>query len=94
MPAKKTVIAKKTSLGFIGSGNVFADLFLPDPELHLAKSNVVIEISGVMEERRLTHAKAARLMELSQPDLLDLLRGRTRPYTLDDLNERLRRLRA
>lgn len=85
---------RKTSIGVVGSGNVFADLGLPDPETRLAKANVVIESAAAMEKRRLTHAKAARLMGMSRPELVDLLHGRTGPYTVDGLKECLRRLSA
>lgn len=85
---------RKTSMGVIGSGNVFADLGLPDPEAHLAKAKVVIEIADVIEKRRLTRARAARLMGMSRPAVIELLQGRTRPYTVDGLKECLRRLSA
>ncbi|ULL01872.1 XRE family transcriptional regulator [Bradyrhizobium sp. I71] len=70
-------------MGVIGSGHVFADLGLPDPEAHLATANAVIEITDVMEKRRLTHTRAARLMGISRPELTELLPGRTRGYTVD-----------
>ncbi|MCK1442791.1 XRE family transcriptional regulator [Bradyrhizobium sp. 48] len=85
---------RKTALGTIGSGNVFADLGLPDPETHLAKANVVIKIDEAIEKRGLTHARAARIMEMPQKELTKLLRGHTKPYTVDRLKELLSRLSA
>ena len=66
-------------------GNVFADLDLPDPELLLAKAKLFIKIERLIKERRLTQAKAAKLMGLTQPNVSDLLRGRLDGFTLDRL---------
>jgi len=66
-------------------GNVFADLDLPDPELLLAKAKLCVKISRLIRERRLTQAKAAALMGLTQPNVSDLLRGRLDGFTLDRL---------
>ncbi|MBR0707953.1 helix-turn-helix domain-containing protein [Bradyrhizobium liaoningense] len=83
---------RKTALGTIGPGNVFADLGFPDPETELAKSNIVIEIDEAIEKRGLAHAKAARTMGLPPRELTKLLRGHTKPYTVDRLKELLSRL--
>jgi predicted XRE-type DNA-binding protein len=85
---------RMTSIGVVGSGNVFADLGLPDPETRLAKAHVVIEIADVMEDRGIGHGKAARLIGISRSELMELLRGRAKAYTLDSLKECLRRLSA
>lgn len=66
-------------------GNVFADLGLPDPELLLAKAKLSIKIESIIKERRLTQAKAATLMGLTQPNVSDLVRGRLDGLTLDRL---------
>ncbi len=66
-------------------GNGFADFDLPDPELLLAKAKLFIKIERLIKERRLTQAKAATLMGLTQPDVSDLLRGRLDGFTLDRL---------
>ena len=39
-----------------GSGNVFADLGLPNPEELQLKSSLVSEISKLMKERKMTQA--------------------------------------
>ena len=66
-------------------GNVFADLNLPDPELLLAKAKLCAKISKIVRERRLTQAKAAKLMGLTQPDVSEILSGRLDVFTLDHL---------
>jgi hypothetical protein len=45
-----------------GSGNVFADLGIPDPDEHLKKSRVVEAIAALVRERGLTHSAAAAAM--------------------------------
>lgn len=67
------------------SGNIFADLDLPDPELLLAKAKLCAKISRIVRERKLTQKQAAKLMGLTQPNVSDLLNGRLDGFTLDRL---------
>ena len=68
-----------------GSGNVFADLKLPQPEIALAKAQLVQRIRELIAERRLTQAAAGELLGLQQPKVSDLLRGRVEGYSIDRL---------
>jgi predicted XRE-type DNA-binding protein len=68
-----------------GSGNVFADLGLPDADAHLLKAQLVSRIDGIIRRRKLTQAKAAELLGLSQPDISRLLRGHFRDFSLERL---------
>ena len=68
-----------------GSGNVFADLGVPQPELALAKAILVQRIRDSIASRKLTQAKAAKLLGLDQPKISTLVRGRTEGYSLDRL---------
>ena len=68
-----------------GSGNVFADLGLPDADAHLVKADLVGRIDAIVRERGLTQAAAARLLGLSQPDVSLLLRGDFRACSLERL---------
>jgi predicted XRE-type DNA-binding protein len=65
----------------VGSGNIFADLGLPDAEDMLLKSTIVIELRRLIRERKLTQAAAAKLIGISQPDLSHILRGHFRGYS-------------
>jgi predicted XRE-type DNA-binding protein len=65
----------------LGSGNIFADLGLPDAEEMLLKSNIVIELRRLITQRKLTQTAAAKLMGVSQADLSKILRGRFRGYS-------------
>lgn len=68
-----------------GSDNVFADLGRPDPETHLLKAELVSRIDQIIRERRLTQARAAELLGISQPDVSRLLRGNFRDYSVERL---------
>ena len=68
-----------------GSGNVFADLGKPDAEAHLLKAELVTRIDQIIRERRLTQARAAELLGISQPDVSRLLRGNFRDYSVERL---------
>jgi len=68
-----------------GSGNVFADLDVPNPDLALAKAKLVQRIRDIVTERDLTQAQAAGLLGLDQPKVSALVRGRVEGYSLDRL---------
>lgn len=67
------------------SGNVFADLGLPDPDTHLLKAGLATRIEQFIRERDLKQVEAARLLGLSQPDVSRLLRGDFREYSVERL---------
>lgn len=67
------------------SGNVFADLQLPDaPEL-LAKAELVGRICDIIERRGLTQVQAAEILEVDQPKVSALMRGDLRGFSSDRL---------
>ncbi|HEY3412358.1 MAG TPA: helix-turn-helix transcriptional regulator [Armatimonadota bacterium] len=68
-----------------GSGNVFADLGLPEPEERLAKARVAYRIHEVIASLGLTQAQAARRTGLTQPNVSDITRGRLKGFTLERL---------
>ncbi|MDQ6907348.1 MAG: helix-turn-helix domain-containing protein [Chloroflexota bacterium] len=68
-----------------GSGNVFADLGLPNADELLAKAKIVGQISDLIEARRLTQTDAAETLGIDQPSLSRLLRGRTSGFSMDRL---------
>lgn len=68
-----------------GSGNVFADLGLPDADAHLVKAELVSRIDQIIRQRRLTQKKAAGMLGLSQPDVSRLLRGNFQEFSLERL---------
>jgi len=83
MPTGKGKTRNTETKVVFGSGNVFADLQLPNPELALAKAEIVLRIQQILEERRLTQSQAAKLLGLDQPKVSALVRGRVEGYSLD-----------
>jgi len=68
-----------------GTGNVFADLGLPDAEELLAKAQLASAISDIIEERGLTQGAAARVLGTTQPKVSNLVRGRLEGFSLERL---------
>ena len=66
-----------------GSGNVFADLGLPNAEKLKIKSGLVIEITKAVRKLGITQAEAAQRMGITQPKVSAMLRG-----DFDNLSER------
>jgi len=77
-----------------GSGNVFADLGVPNPDEHLKKSRVVAAIAAAIRERGLTHSAAATAMGIPDNDLAKILRGQFRDQTLERISGALTALPA
>jgi predicted XRE-type DNA-binding protein len=75
-----------------GSGNVFADLGLPNPEERLAKAKLVNRISEIIKERKLTQAKAGEILGIDQTKVSKLVRGRLSEFSTSTLMEYLTRL--
>jgi len=59
----------------VGSGNIFADLGLPDADTHFLKAQIVSEIYRLTNERKLTQAKAGKLMGITQPEVSACLKA-------------------
>jgi predicted XRE-type DNA-binding protein len=74
------------------SGNVFADLDLPDADELLAKSELVHQITGLIRGRRLTQKAAAEVLGTTQPIVSDLIRRRLDRFSLERLFAFLNRL--
>lgn len=67
------------------SGNVFADIGLPNPEERLAKADLAIRISEAIRSRRLTQTQAARVLKIDQPKISRLLRGQLSGFSTERL---------
>lgn len=75
-----------------GSGNVFADLALENPEEEQLKAQLVREIRDILKRRRLTQAKAADILGLKQPDVSALVNGKVGRFSIERLLRCIRRL--
>lgn len=69
----------------VGSGNVFADLGYARPEEAAAKAELANKITRIIERRKLTQAEAANVLEVDQPKVSALKRGRLSGFSLDRL---------
>jgi predicted XRE-type DNA-binding protein len=67
------------------SGNVFADIGLPDAEQHLLKAQLVFKIDTIMKRRSLKQVAAADLFGIKQPDVSKMLRGDFRQFSVERL---------
>ncbi|MEA2735327.1 MAG: hypothetical protein QOE14_1778 [Humisphaera sp.] len=81
MKAKKKIKVTESS------GNVFLDLGFPPEEAQnlLIRSELMLRVRRVIEDRKLTQAKAAKLLGVTQPRISDLVRGRIGKFSIDML---------
>lgn len=70
-----------------GSGNVFRDIGFPEDEAVnlLCRTDLMMEIEKIIEERGLSQTKAAKILGTTQPRLSDMLNGRIEKFTVDML---------
>jgi predicted XRE-type DNA-binding protein len=76
----------------VGSGNVFADLGLPNPEERQLKARIASLIYDVIEERGWTQKHSAEVLGISQPDVSKLTRGILKDFSVERLLYFLSRL--
>jgi predicted XRE-type DNA-binding protein len=74
-----------------GSGNVFADIGLPNPEEALAKAEIARQVNRVLAARGLNQVQAGALLRIAQPRVSDLARGRLGKFSLEKLLQFARR---
>jgi predicted XRE-type DNA-binding protein len=72
-------------------GNVFADLGFDQEEAeHLRlRAALMMEIRRLIEDRGLTQAEAAKLFQVTQPRVSNLVRGRIDLFSIDTLVDML-----
>jgi predicted XRE-type DNA-binding protein len=85
MAAKKTKHQTHELEYEVGSGNVFADLGLPDAAERLAKAKLALQIATLIEGEGLNQTEAADRLGIDQPKVSNLLRGRLRGFSTDRL---------
>ena len=78
--------AKRDDIKFTkSSGNVFADLDLPDADVLQAKAKLVHQIALIIKKRKLTQRQAAKVLGIDQPKISALLHGRLSGFSMDRL---------
>ena len=75
-----------------GSGNVYADLGMPDAEEMLAKCRLCMKIEEIIKARGWTQQQAAAVLGVPQPRLSKMLRGQFRGISQARMIECLTRL--
>ena len=69
----------------VGSGNVFADLWVAEPEAARVKAELAHTIGEIVLRRGWTQARAAEALGIDQPKVSALLRGRLNGFSTDRL---------
>jgi predicted XRE-type DNA-binding protein len=76
-----------------GSGNVFADLGLPNPERELLKAQLTLQIYNILKGSGMTQVEIARILGVQQPQVSLLMRNRAGNFSVGRLMEFLTALR-
>jgi len=76
-----------------GSGNVFADLGLPNPEQELLKAQLTLQIYTILKGSGMTQVEIAKILGVQQPQISLLMRNRAGNFSVGRLMEFLTALR-
>jgi predicted XRE-type DNA-binding protein len=76
-----------------GSGNVFADLGLPNPEQELLKAQLTLQIYSILKESGMKQVEMAKVLGVRQPQVSLLMRNRAGNFSVGRLMEFLMALR-
>ena len=77
---KETIAVEKSS------GNVFADLGLPDAKEMYVKAVLAMKITNLIKQRKLTEQEAAVILHVTQPRIAALNRGsQLKSFSIDTL---------
>ena|ERR1700680_3437639 len=80
----KRKITKKASVTE-GSGNVFADLGLPNADQELMKARLTLQIYRLIKNRDLTQTEAGKILGIPQPHVSALMRNRAGNFSVGRL---------
>ena len=93
MRAKTKKVYARVSRVIEGSGNVFADLGLPNPEQELLKAQLTLQIHTILKGSGMTQVQIARILGVQQPQVSLLMRNRAGNFSVGRLMEFLTALR-
>ncbi len=68
-----------------GTGNVYADLRVVNPQEARAKADLAHRIVDIIEERELTQVQAGKVLGVDQPKVSALTRGRLTDFSMERL---------
>jgi predicted XRE-type DNA-binding protein len=69
------------------SGNVFADLGFPNPELERFKATLMLHIHRIITARKLTQVEARKVLGIRQANVSRLMHGSTGSFSVERLIE-------
>jgi len=69
----------------MSSGNVFEDLGITNPEMHLLKADLGIAILKILKEKKLTQEKASQILGVEQPEISKLKNGNYSRFRVERL---------
>ena len=69
----------------IGSGNVFADMGMTNPEERLLKSNLARMVNRMVKQRGWTQKHTAEVLGIAQPKVSDMKRGLLDHFSVERL---------
>jgi predicted XRE-type DNA-binding protein len=75
------------------SGNVFADLNVPNPERELLKAQLTLQIYTILKDSRMKQGEVAQILGVQQPQVSLLMRNRPGSFSIGRLMEFLTALR-
>jgi|SRR5579863_2422110 len=78
---------RKTARVVEGSGNVFADLGLPNPEQELLKAQLTLQIHAILKDSGMTQVEIAKVLGVRQPQVSLLMRNRAGSFSVGRLME-------
>ena len=70
-----------------GSGNIFADLGIPDADTELLKAQLTLQIHTIIKQRGLTQTHAGEILGIQQPHVSLLMRNRSGTFSVGRLME-------
>ncbi|WP_407311827.1 helix-turn-helix domain-containing protein [Pseudomonas sp. nanlin1] len=76
----------------VSSGNVYSDLGHADSKEMLVKAKLASKIGSLIKARHLTQLQAAEILELPQPKVSEMLRGKFRGISEAKMMDCLSRL--
>ena len=70
-----------------GNENVFVDCGFPPAEAEnlRIRARMMMALTRFIQDRKVTQARAAKIMRVSQPRISDLMRGKIGRFTIDTL---------
>ena len=75
-----------------GSGNIFADIGVSDPERTHTRAQIMSRITDIIHELDLTQTEAAKVLGLKQGRVSELMNGKLSKFSLDHLLQLLNAL--